>query len=362
MTKNLLLFVGMPLAILGSVVIGRSVGLWGTPVSHRVGPHCRYPQEFDLGEREKGDRVTVQFAMRNDGDEPLIVDQVRSSCACTMLEQHEGKRTERVSELHIGPGEERELQLRVTLNGAAGLPRTMLVLFRTNDPEHPNGRLAVRVSRVRGGLFSTPSTIFVGDMSVGEIKEVPVTVLDDGIDAREFGSVDSSNQGLASVRIRKDAGPIVPPSPTRLFAAFDVTVAAKELGEINEVVAVRARGQEDAPVMIPVVGQVVGDVVATPQRLVLPRESREGSVFSANCLIRSPKGVPIALIDSLAPPGVELQTEQQEPAKVINAKISLDPVRGAALRGTTVEINARISLAGKECNLVIPLVCRRKDG
>jgi len=38
---------------------------------------------FDFGEVAQGDKVPHTFKFRNDGDKPLYIDRVKSSCGCT---------------------------------------------------------------------------------------------------------------------------------------------------------------------------------------------------------------------------------------------------------------------------------------
>jgi hypothetical protein len=41
------------------------------------------PTEHDFGDIMQGEPVRVDFRLRNDGDEPLVIDNVRPSCGCT---------------------------------------------------------------------------------------------------------------------------------------------------------------------------------------------------------------------------------------------------------------------------------------
>lgn len=93
--------------------------------------------ELALGEMPNGQIVERELAVRNDGDGPLVVDKVMTSCGCT---------TAALEPMTIAPGESGTL--RVTFDSGAHGPDLRGPLLRevtlvSNDPARPEAIIAV---------------------------------------------------------------------------------------------------------------------------------------------------------------------------------------------------------------------------
>lgn len=87
----------------------------------------------DLGVVPKGDKIVHDFAIRNDGDAPLEITDVRASCGCTVVDYDKS----------IAPGQTGKVHAEVdtvTFNG----PIAKSVTVFTNDPENAQIELTVR--------------------------------------------------------------------------------------------------------------------------------------------------------------------------------------------------------------------------
>jgi hypothetical protein len=135
---------------------------------------CDQPK-VDLGEAETGSKVNHTYQLRNDGDEPLVIENVKAGCGCT---------TTQLAKNTLSPGETVALQTVLDLTMRRGLQVKHVDVFsndggKTNstmrlemevmatdpfrlDPEtHPLGQIAAgkpierrtRISRVDGGTF-----------------------------------------------------------------------------------------------------------------------------------------------------------------------------------------------------------------
>ncbi len=366
MWKGAFFYLGLPLSIAAAILAVRASGLTSLlPLRVKARPQCQYPPQFDLGEREQGDQIIMEFAMRNTGDATLVVDDIRSSCACTVLEEGGTRGPQQVASLQIGPGESKALQLQLLINGVSGTPLTHVLNFHTNDPERPRGQIAARVSRVRGGVFTTPSSVLLGKLSVGETIKAMVTVWDDGIEASDVTAMESSNPQLVGVHARPSDGagsPNAGNTPYRRIYVFDLACTARAVGDINEAVTLRFSGQKKSQLTVPVSGRVVGAVEASPAKLVLPRIGGDGPIYTANCLLRSAKGERLTMVGSTAPPGISVDAAQGGPAETVVLRIAVDPVAGAALAGTTSEVRVALGIGGGEASVAIPVTYRPEGG
>ena len=89
----------------------------------------------DVGVVPKGDKVANDFLIRNEGDAPLQITDVRASCGCTVVD----------FDKVIAPGQTGKVHAEVdttTFNG----PITKSVTVFTNDPEHAQLELTLRAS------------------------------------------------------------------------------------------------------------------------------------------------------------------------------------------------------------------------
>lgn len=65
------------------------------------------PAVFDAGEVIKGETITAKFTVKNTGDFPLVLGEVKGSCSCTVAEYPDDP---------IPPGETGEILAHVNTN------------------------------------------------------------------------------------------------------------------------------------------------------------------------------------------------------------------------------------------------------
>ena len=82
---------------------------------------------FNFGEIYKGDKIPHIFEFTNQGEDPLIIDRVRSSCGCTAV---------LVSEKNIPPGGAGELKANFDSARFRGAISKTIYLY-SNDPLRP---------------------------------------------------------------------------------------------------------------------------------------------------------------------------------------------------------------------------------
>ena len=87
--------------------------------------------DYDIGEipNDQTGRGVIQIA--NHGTRPLVISEVRTSCACT-------QGTFDVKEPKIAPGASAPLMAEVFPKGIYGFQSRKVVSFVSNDPAHPS--------------------------------------------------------------------------------------------------------------------------------------------------------------------------------------------------------------------------------
>jgi len=117
----------------------------------------------DVGEVSRGERVTHDFIISNEGDAPLEITEVRPSCGCTVAEYDEV----------IPPGETGKIHAELDTSGVSGAAAKGITVF-TNDPDKPRLQLTLRVRTVEHLYFNPGFARFVKGHghSPGTVKQV----------------------------------------------------------------------------------------------------------------------------------------------------------------------------------------------
>src|SRR5262245_43962701 len=123
-------------------------------------PIIEYPRTMDLGEHESGEELVVPFTISNHGDGTLVVDEVRTSCGCTGMEEAIEGRVVTIQSLTVESNETRDVAMRIKVGGAPhGADRTIDVSFRTNDPAEPRGRIQVVLRNIYRAIIANPRSV-----------------------------------------------------------------------------------------------------------------------------------------------------------------------------------------------------------
>ena len=94
------------------------------------------PETCDLGRQsENAGKYEFLFTLKNEGDETLVIEEVRPHCGCTAAE---------LSTDRLVPGESVPLQATLSTKGYEGLVNKSISID-TNDPESPHKRVRVKV-------------------------------------------------------------------------------------------------------------------------------------------------------------------------------------------------------------------------
>jgi hypothetical protein len=131
-----------------------------------AGPQIVIPgPAFQFGTLAEGDKVEHIFTIVNRGDEPLVIDRVRSTCGCTgtLLSQKE-----------IPPGASGEVKTIFNSNGMRG-PVVKWVYIYSNDPANPKTGLQI-TGIVKPEIDITPGRLRLTGIKPGEKREAHITL------------------------------------------------------------------------------------------------------------------------------------------------------------------------------------------
>lgn len=79
----------------------------------------------EFGTINEGDVVEHTFAFTNTGDTPLIIQDARATCGCTIPKKPEGP---------VAPGESSEIQVRFNSQGKSGMQNKTITITANTEP------------------------------------------------------------------------------------------------------------------------------------------------------------------------------------------------------------------------------------
>jgi hypothetical protein len=93
----------------------------------------------DFGKIREGTKLAVEFRFRNTGDKPLVIENVRPSCGCTVAEQ---------SKEPIPPGGEGTIRASFNSEGRTGVNhKTLYVTANTKGTQQHSLQFVVEVEK-----------------------------------------------------------------------------------------------------------------------------------------------------------------------------------------------------------------------
>lgn len=103
-----------------------------------AGPVLQFePDKLDFGTLTQGEKRQKSVTVKNAGDAPLIISQIRPSCAECIVEKAEAQT--------IAPGESLSLPVTFEASGVPG-PQSIYLTFHSNDAAEPLKRLDLQVA------------------------------------------------------------------------------------------------------------------------------------------------------------------------------------------------------------------------
>jgi hypothetical protein len=132
--------------------------------------------KYDFGEVFQGEKVLHTFSFKNEGDETLEIDRVRSSCGCTAV---------LLSEKSLPPGGQGEVRANFDSTRFRGAVSKTIYLYN-NDPERPIMQLHLK-GTVLEVVAAEPHQVNFGTVTAGQSVETNVVLSNQGDKKLEIG-------------------------------------------------------------------------------------------------------------------------------------------------------------------------------
>jgi hypothetical protein len=122
--------------------------------------------EWDFGRIWWGDPCTTEIEVRNDGDSPLLIPNVRTSCGCTVAKP---------SKSSLAPGETDRIKLTYdSKKGVVNVSQTATV--ESNDPANPNATIQIK-GEIRNLFEGKPSQqLLFGTLTTDATESQSITL------------------------------------------------------------------------------------------------------------------------------------------------------------------------------------------
>jgi hypothetical protein len=317
-----------------------------------------------LGEQQIGDQVVARYTIANRGQGELVIDQIRSNCSCTGMEQEVGGQILRLKSLKLAGGEAADVMMRIAVRGVPnGAPMRNIVQFETNDPNRPLAQVEVTIPKVTGGIEIEPSRIAFGTVPVNREIRYVLSLRSFASPAHIVKQVTTTDRQRVNVRFLPPEDQVSEDGPQKegtIVGRIEVIVNTARPGRVDGAIQVHLSVERRNPEAVPITGRVAALVESIPPSLVLPRVSQTGPVWSGNCLCRNYENKPVILSLESASPGLNaevMRAEADRPLPLV--RISCDPEEAkepAKPSPRVVRLRARVG--DDETTLEIPVICR----
>ena len=208
----------------------------------------------DFGQLKPEAEVTYDFNFKNEGDGVLEIQNVRSSCGCTVVVPD--KRS-------LAPGESSFLKVRYHAGRGAGMVEKKITVYN-NDPKQSALILTITAA-IATDLEITP--VYVRFDNIPSDKPADMTVYFNSKNPDKFQLTDiKSDQTFIAVRLEKGED-----KRFRLVISFVPTEvkAAENRGYLNAMISAKSNSETYPEIKIPVYIKFQEDFTAVPVRLIL---------------------------------------------------------------------------------------------
>ncbi|MBN1395599.1 MAG: DUF1573 domain-containing protein [Pirellulales bacterium] len=138
----------------------------------------------DLGVLDPSDKCRHTFIICNEGDAPLYIKKVGTTCKCTVAS----------APREIPPGKAGPIAIESKTEGIEG-PFSHTAAFATNDPERSRIELTIH-GDVRRYLVAAPSGVHDNDLGAGAPMEFATLIFSEVWDSFELSGMHSTQEGV----------------------------------------------------------------------------------------------------------------------------------------------------------------------
>ena len=195
--------------------------------------------EFDFGEVFQGDKVSHTFVFANNGEAPLLIDRIKSSCGCTAA---------LISSKDIAPGEEGTIKATFDSTRFRGSVRKVIFLY-SNLPGVASSQFVIK-GVVKPLVEFDPQQLDFGEVKEGQEKQLSLVLKNAGAKSLLIENIRAFNTALSATT---EATQLLPGVETK-FTVFARPI--KETVHLKGHILIRTDDKAVGEIRIPVRGFV----------------------------------------------------------------------------------------------------------
>ncbi len=251
---------------LAAVVAVAGLGIFGS--ASQAAPIIMSPAPvFEFGEQDNEGKVNHDFVIKNAGDEPLQITEVKTTCGCTVAKPEVNT---------LAPGEETKVGVTFNLKGKQG-PQTKKITVLTNDPETPQYYLELKGTAL-ALINMEPGMLNFGKIIDNEPHVLPLT-LSTTKEGYTFEVKEVTVEGAAPIQTVVETV-----SPGKEYKIIVTTNPNLMPGSINGRLKVTT-SETTRPVMeVGVFGHVIGALTVQPSFVTIQSSSDPNAARSTQYL------------------------------------------------------------------------------
>lgn len=280
----------------------------------------------NLGERDIGEKIVTPLTITNEGSSGLVLDDQRSSCACSGLCVKENNVLSLLEKAVVEAGSSRTFYIQVTATGLSGQPRHHTLDLRTNDPQFPRKQIQVSISKIRAGPYTQPSSLLLGNVNKGEkiSKTIEVRHPDSKTLRLQQAVCDDRRIRVRMLPTAEMAKKENDPRNDHLSGLIEVTIDTGTAGEINSTVQLLFNEKPTGELNLPVHGIIQEEIVAFPTVILLPKTTESGFQYKANVRLSASDGSLFVVSKVSSPKMVQVTSQNDEvPSQAHQMQITL---------------------------------------
>ncbi|MBI1871182.1 MAG: DUF1573 domain-containing protein [Chlamydiae bacterium] len=220
------------------------------PSSQMLQPHITFTErEHNFGDMIQGDKVSYDFSFKNEGNAPLKMGKIETSCGCTGAVAGKNE---------LAPQESSVLHVTFNSTGRQGVFNKGIKV-NSNDPSSPSVELTIH-GTIRTPFQIEPQVINFGLMKLGESGEKELKIKADAYPKPlKITSIDKSSH--VNVILQTDT------LTREVWASVLVRFKAQMVGSSNETLVIHFEDPSMSPVTIPVIAHAQGPIRVIPPRI-----------------------------------------------------------------------------------------------
>lgn len=330
-------------------------------------PRVVAPETVDVGSHVQATTVRVEFAIRNDGRQPLDLWDVRTGCGCLVLAVRTPQGQQILTTATLLPGEELPLVAEWAMAGERVSQFCRNVFVRTNDPDRPELNIPF-TGTVHGWLVAYPKEIGLGELAPRQVIRRNIVLRDTGRPVpSSISRVTSSRPDLVRVVAYKPAAggsDVAFGSLGRQVGDIEVeAVAPDAASQMAADIEVYESGQPRPVLSVPVSGWCTNAYSVHPSVLAFPRGEAGGESFRSTLLVRRADNQPFALTGFDASSGLAVvvvgETGGEKSRWLV--QVAWNHRAGATAVGEERHVGLIVERNGVRSTVIVPVHCRHAN-